>query len=224
MSFIRPSVPEAVRTIILSNPHLYECMKMKVLNYNAVASAIKDSVEQIVGHEVSHNTIVAALVRFSNSLSSSPSPDMLKSLKNAKVSLITGVCDVTIDFPEGRHREFIRKISEILAEIETDFANIYQFPSFAKLILSSDAFDKFKNYFEEFSASYDLGYARISVKLPEDVENIGLIRDYIVERLGMEGIEMFDSFFAGREIVFIVPEEEATRTLEALRKSLKERP
>jgi hypothetical protein len=220
MSFLRPSIPEAVRVIILSNPHLYECMKMKVVNYNAVASLIKPNVEQMVGKEVNHNTIVAALVRLAATLERSSGESPIGALREARLSLTTGISDVVIRYPEERHREFMRRISEIFEEIEADFANIHQFPSFAKLILSSDVIEKVREELEGLGASFGEGYARITIEFPAEIQDKGSIMDYIVEILSREGIEQVDGFFGGKDIVLIVREEDASRTFEVLRKGL----
>jgi aspartokinase len=220
MAFVRPSVPEAVKTIILSNPHLYECMKMKVLNYNAVASLIKPAVEQIVGKEVNHNTVVAALVRFASTLERTISESPIEALKDARISLTTGVSDIVIRFPEERHKEFMRRISEILQEVEADFANIHQFPSFAKLILSSDVIEKIREELRELDASFGEGYARITIRLPSEIQDKGSVMDYVVETLSREGIEQIDGFFGGKDIVLLVRETDASRAFEVLRRSL----
>ncbi len=220
MSYLRPSVPEAVRTIILGNPHLYECMKMRVLNYNAVASLIKETVEQMVGREVNHNTIVAALVRFASSVERSQVESPIEVLKDAKISLTTGVSDVVIRFPEERHKEFMKRIAEILDEVEADFANIHQFPSFAKLILSSDVMERVREELSKLDASFGEGYARITIKLPVEVHDRGSVMDYVVEILSREGIEQVDGFFGGRDIVLLVPEAVASRAFEVLRRGL----
>ncbi|MDC8438245.1 MAG: ACT domain-containing protein, partial [Candidatus Nitrosotenuis sp.] len=54
------SVPEAVREIITKNRSIYDCMKMDVINYTALAVKIQPDVEKQIGGQVNLNTIVVA--------------------------------------------------------------------------------------------------------------------------------------------------------------------
>ena len=65
------SVPEVVREIITRNRSIYECMKMDVINYTALAVKIQPDVEKTVGNSVNLNTIVVAIKRYADSFDSS---------------------------------------------------------------------------------------------------------------------------------------------------------
>ncbi|NDB52065.1 MAG: ACT domain-containing protein, partial [Nitrosopumilaceae archaeon] len=61
------SVPEAVREIITRNRSIYDCMKMDVINYTALAVKIQPDVERQMGNPVNLNTIVVAIKRYADS-------------------------------------------------------------------------------------------------------------------------------------------------------------
>ena len=44
------SVPEAVRTIVSKNRSIYDCIKMDLINYTALAVKIQPEVEKILGN------------------------------------------------------------------------------------------------------------------------------------------------------------------------------
>ena len=52
------SVPEVVREIITRNRSVYDCMKMDLINYTALAVKIQPDVEKTLGYSVNLNTIV----------------------------------------------------------------------------------------------------------------------------------------------------------------------
>ena len=52
------SVPEVVREIITRNRSIYDCMKMDLINYTALAVKIQPEIERILGNSVNLNTIV----------------------------------------------------------------------------------------------------------------------------------------------------------------------
>ena len=58
------SVPDIVREIITRNRSIYECMKMDVINYTALAVKIQPDVEKAIGNPANLNTIVVAVKRY----------------------------------------------------------------------------------------------------------------------------------------------------------------
>ena len=67
MRLVNTSVPDAVREIITQNRSIYDCMKMDVINYTALAVKIQPVVEKHLGGQVNLNTIVVAIKRYSDS-------------------------------------------------------------------------------------------------------------------------------------------------------------
>ena len=61
------SVPEVVREIITRNRSVYDCMKMDLINYTALAVKIQPEIERILGNSVNLNTIVVAIKRYADS-------------------------------------------------------------------------------------------------------------------------------------------------------------
>ena len=62
------SIPEVVREIITRNRSIFDCMKMDLINYTALAVKIQPDVERVLEHSVNLNTIVVAIKRFADSL------------------------------------------------------------------------------------------------------------------------------------------------------------
>src|SRR5713101_4299571 len=60
------SVPEAVREILTRNYPVYQCLKMKLMNFHSLAEFIQPQVQQLSGKEASINTLVVAIKRFSD--------------------------------------------------------------------------------------------------------------------------------------------------------------
>ncbi len=63
------SIAEASRQVINRHPSLLDALKLKVLNYAALANLIKKEVEEIIGREVKSEAIKMALLRYSDELS-----------------------------------------------------------------------------------------------------------------------------------------------------------
>ena len=88
------SVPEVVREIITRNRSIYDCMKMDVINYTALAVKIQTEVERQLGNSVNLNTIVVAIKRYADSFSEKDEIKADSVLKNARLSLTDGIMDI----------------------------------------------------------------------------------------------------------------------------------
>jgi len=104
------SVPEAVREILTRNYPIYQCLKMKLMNFHSLAELIQPQVKQMSGREATINTLVVTIKRFSDTLSNTKSPDASRVLKDARISLSSGIVDVTIRTPRTKFSTIIREL------------------------------------------------------------------------------------------------------------------
>ncbi|WP_320416654.1 hypothetical protein [Candidatus Nitrosotenuis chungbukensis] len=95
------SVPEAVREIITKNRSIYDCMKMDVINYTALAVKIQPDVERQIGNPVNLNTIVVAIKRYADSFLEKDEIKTESILKNARLSLTDGILNIRFSTNEA---------------------------------------------------------------------------------------------------------------------------
>ena len=95
------SVPEVVREIITRNRSIYDCMKMDVINYTALAVKIQPDVERQLGNPVNLNTIVVAIKRYADSFAEKEDVKAESVLKNARLSLTDGILDIRFSSTES---------------------------------------------------------------------------------------------------------------------------
>ena len=88
------SVPEVVREIITRNRSIYDCMKMDLINYTALAVKIQPEIEKILGNSVNLNTIVVAIKRYADSFETKDEIRDESVLKNARLALTDGIMDI----------------------------------------------------------------------------------------------------------------------------------
>src|SRR3989304_398429 len=94
MRLVNASVPDAVREIITQNRSIYDCMKMDLINYTALAVKIQSVVEKHLGGQVNLNTIVVAIKRYSDSFEQKDEVKKESVLKNARLSLTDGILGI----------------------------------------------------------------------------------------------------------------------------------
>src|SRR5881409_900354 len=81
------TVPEAVRQILTRNYPIYQCLKMKLTNFHAIAEYIQPQVQELTGRKTTINTLVVAIKRFSDTLAETKTLDTAKALANLRISL-----------------------------------------------------------------------------------------------------------------------------------------
>jgi hypothetical protein len=62
------SVPEVVRLILTKSHATYECLKMKLINFQSLTEPIQVLVQGATGRKASVNSLVVAIKRFSDTL------------------------------------------------------------------------------------------------------------------------------------------------------------
>ena len=95
------SIPEVVREIITRNRSVYDCMKMDLINYTALAVKIQPEIERVLGNSVNLNTIVVAIKRFSDSFEIKEDVKEESVLRNARLALTDGIMDIKLSIEDS---------------------------------------------------------------------------------------------------------------------------
>lgn len=211
------SVPEAVREIITHNRSIYDCMKMDVINYTALAVKIQGEVEKTIGSNVNLNTIVVAIKRYADSFETKDDVKEVSVLKNARLSLTDGIMDIRFRTNElgNNPSSILEKFSQITSDYEFfRLADSFRF-------LTEDVED-IRRLFDSFPQSEDMfstGLAKIKISVPRN-ENRSDVVSYVAERLHNNGIELVNAFFGQENIVIILNEKDASKAYEILRSEI----
>ena len=110
------SIPEVVREIITRNRSIYDCMKMDVINYTALAVKIQPEIEKILGNSVNLNTVVVAIKRHADSFETKEEIKEESVLKNARLVLTDGIMDIKFSIKDSNEMdpiEILDKFSKV---------------------------------------------------------------------------------------------------------------
>jgi len=209
------SVPEVVREIITKNRSIYDCMKMDVINYTALAVKIQPDVERQLGNPVNLNTIVVAIKRYADSFTEKDEIKAESILKNARLSLTDGILDVKFSINEIRADEAASLMNKF-SELNSDYEFFRLADSFR--VLTEDLVDV-RRLFESFPHEKDLfstGLAKIKIRISQE-QNRSDVVSYVAELLHSNGIEIENAFFSQDDIVLVLKEEDASKAYEILR-------
>ncbi|MBA4717565.1 MAG: ACT domain-containing protein [Nitrosopumilus sp.] len=208
------SVPEVVREIITRNRSIYDCMKMDLINYTALAVKIQPEIERILGNSVNLNTVVVAIKRYADSFEIKEEVKEESVLKNARLALTDGIMDIKFSIKDSNEIDpmtILDKFSKI--------TNNYEFfrVSDSFRFLAEDMED-IRQIFSNVSNRDDMfntGLAKIRISIPTS-QNQSDVVSYVAEILHANGIELVNAFFSQDSIVIILNEKNSSRAYDIL--------
>ncbi|NDB64029.1 MAG: ACT domain-containing protein [Nitrosopumilaceae archaeon] len=205
---MRDSVPEVVRDIITRNRSIYDCMKMDVINYTALALKIQPDVERQLRNPVNLNTIVVAIKRYADSFEQKEDIKSESVLKNARLSLTDGILDIKFSTNDMDKKE----AASLLDKFE-QYDSDYEFRIIAEdledIRRMFDSFPSTKNFFST-------GLAKIKILIPQEQNRSDTV-SYVAEILHNNGIELQNASFWQDDIILVLREEDASKAYEILR-------
>ncbi len=218
MRAVNVSVPDAVREIITRNRSIYDCVKMDLVNYTALAVKIQKDVEAHVGGPVNLNTIVVAIKRYADSFEEKDEVQNEPVLKNARLSLTDGIADVrfsTDDFEIGDAADLMNRFMQI----DPDYEFFRLTDSFRVLTEDVDDVRKLFASFPNQKNFFQTGLAKISIHIP-DTQNRTDVVSYVSEILHDNGIELVNAYFGQEDIIIVLHEKDAARAYQILRSEI----
>ena len=210
------SVPEAVREIITRNRSIYDCMKMDVINYTALAVKIQSDVERQMGNSVNLNTIVVAIKRYADSFEEKEDIKSESVLKNARLSLTDGILDIKFSTNDMGKKEAASLLDKF-EQYDSDY-EFFRMADSTFRILTEDLVD-IRRMFDSFPSAknfFSTGLAKIKIRIPQEQNRSDAV-SYVAEILHSNGVELQNAFFSQDDIILVLREEDASKAYEILR-------
>ena len=218
----KPSIPAVVASIITHNPPVYECLKAKLINYHALAANIKSEVERKAGKPTTVNTIVVAIMRFSDSIeeAAEEKEGPLRVLKAARITLASDVVDVTIKTKKSELLPMVKQIAELSSALNEPI-HVFQLSNSIKLIADE------AEYADSIRASLGKGHiakettklSRLDIHLSPEVEINPEFGLFLTELLYRHGIRIHQTYI-GEETILILDRDDGPKAYEILREEI----
>jgi len=210
------SVSEAVSTVISRNYVVLESLKLKIVNYHALASKISSEVEELTGKRANMPTIVVAIKRFSDSLAEASFEEMSVSLKDSKLELTGGMVDVTIVGKAAQHPQILQEF----LKLENRFRgspSVFQLPNSVKIIAEEeDAKLLEKALWGNYETSFKRDVAKITIRLSPSAEKVPGIASIITDLLYRNGVTILDAFLSYEDVVLVMQERLGAKAYQVL--------
>ncbi len=133
----RLSTADAVSQVMRRNYVFYEALRLKVVNYHAMAARIAPSVEELTGKKAKLPTLVVAVKRFSDSMAREQAAELQGILGDARVTLTGGVAEVSVrvgDVPPSKVLNEVLKLVPRLSAVP----EILQLPGVVKVMVTRE--------------------------------------------------------------------------------------
>jgi len=207
----RPTISGVVVDLLTRNHPVYQHIRMGLINYHALAARIKPTVDRITGRDVNVNTIVVIIKRFSDAQSKLGLPLTISILRNSKMTLSSGVVDVTITPKREAFITELKRLVELSAELN-ERPYIFPLVNSIKIIADVNDYGKLKTALRSrYPLKPRLNAARITIHLSEEAERSSGIAAYITDLLYRNGINIVDAFLGYEEIILILDESDGPR-------------
>jgi aspartokinase len=208
------SVPEVVREIISRNRSIFDCMKMDLINYTALAVKIQPDVERVLGNSVNLNTIVVAIKRYADSFEVKDEVEENSVLKNARLALTDGIIDIKFSVNNSQGIDPLT-ILDKFSKITSNYDFFRSADSFRFL---TEDLDSIRRIFESLPNQdniFSTGLAKIRISIPPS-KNQSDVVSYVAEVLHDNGIDLVNAFFSQDSIIIILNEKDASRAYDIL--------
>jgi len=212
----KPTISGVVVDLLTRNHPIYQHIRMGLINYHALAARIKPTVDRAAGRDVNVNTIVVIIKRFSDAQSKLGLPLTMPVLRNAKMTLSSGVVDVTINPKREAFITELKKLVELSAELN-ERPHIFPLVSSIKIIADANDYEKLKTALKSrYTLKPRLNTSKITIHLSEEAEKSPGIAAYITDLLYRNGINIVDAFLGYEEIILILDESDGPRAYTTL--------
>ena len=208
------SVPEVVKEIITRNRSIYDCMKMDLINYTALAVKIQPEIERMLGKSVNLNTVLISIKRYAEALENKEEVKEESVLKNARLALTDGIMDIKFSIKDSNEIDPM-EILDKFSKITNNFEFFRVSDSFRFL---AEDMEDIRQIFSNISNKEDMfstGLAKIRISIPTS-QNQSDVVSYVAEVLHTNGIELVNAFFSQDSIVIILNEKNSSRAYDIL--------
>jgi len=213
-----PSVPVTVESIVTHNQAIHTCLKLRIVNYHALAAIIKPEVEKTTGKPTTINTLVVAIKRFSDTLAKENKKlhAPLAILKDATITLTSDVADVTLRLKKSEFPGLLKKIADISSQLD-ESPDLFKSSNLVKLVASEKEYKSLiRGKLGEVHVAKELtGLSKLTLHLSPQAKTDSGFSLFISELLYREGIDVIHSYI-DEDTIIIVNKIDAPQAYEIL--------
>lgn len=207
-----------VEEVLLARPQLLSALSMEIVNYSALARALKGEVERRLGEEVSEAAIKVAVIRFREQLARSVTGEsVLRVIAESTTTLIDDVGLLTVRL--GDPLELLKMLGNLKARL----LQITQGLRTLTIVADADALNQLLERLDRsIVEKVHFDQAAVVVESPESIISTPGVMAYMTLILAFHGINVTQVISAHTDTLFIVSREKAVEAYSLLRLAIEE--
>ncbi len=155
-----------------------------------------------------------------HTLSNDKSPDASRVLRDARISLSSGIVDVTIRVPRNQFSTIVRELSDAAGEL-SEFPHIFPLSNSIKLILPAEDYALVHGRMGHLKeAAGQTNVAKVILNLSPHAEMNPGIASYITELLFRNGVNILDAFLGYGDIIMVVDDKDGPLAYDVLQREI----
>lgn len=213
----RLSTADAVSLLVRRNYVIYEALRLKVVNYHALAAQIAPRVEELTGKRAKLAALVVSVKRFSDGMAEERTARLEGILEDAMVTLSGGVSEVSLRVKDVPPNQVLEDLLKMVPRLSAP-PEVMQLPGVVKVMVhSEDGLLIEQELGKRFPTTVEGGLAKIGVRVSQKAEKMVGLATYITELLYRNGVVIHGAYIGRPDILLVVEEKFGTRAYEILR-------
>jgi aspartokinase len=215
------NITKIVEKILDNWPFLHDLFKMDAANYSGIARTIINQVEKEVGTTVKLNAIIAAIQRYAQKIIGKPfSNKILEVISKFSLTLKNDMINITLKRMENSYNMILESYKKINWE-SGERILIFQSEGEISCLLDKKNANYLHNNIKNELENVRENLSILIIKTPPEMVEVPGVIHYLTGLISQAGITLIDIVTTYREIIFVVHDQDASKTFGILDETIK---
>jgi len=206
------NITKIVEKILDNWPYLHDLFKMDAANYSGIARTIVNQVEKEAGNTVKLNAIIAAIQRYAQKIKGKPlSNKILEVISKFSLTLKNDLINITLKRMEKSYNMILESYKKINWE-SGERILIFQSEGEISCLLDKKNAAYLRNNIKNELENVEENLSILIIKTPPEMVEVPGVIHYLTGLISQAGITLIDIVTTYREIIFVVHDQDASRT------------
>jgi len=206
------NITKIVEKILDNWPFLHDLFKMDAANYSGIARTIVNQVEKEAGNTVKLNAIIAAIQRYAQKIKGKPfSNKILEVISKFSLTLKNDLINITLKRMEKSYNMILESYKKINWE-SGERILIFQSEGEISCLLDKKNAAYLRNNIKNELENVEENLSILIIKTPPEMVEVPGVIHYLTGLISQAGITLIDIVTTYREIIFVVHDQDASRT------------
>ena len=211
------STAEAVASVIQRNFVLHEALRMKIMNYHALAVRIAPKVEELTGRKAKLPTLVVSIKRFSDGIAEERETKLERILDDARVTLTSGIAEVSLRTTGAPPREVMEDVLELAPKLAA-LPEIAQLPGVVKVLVDDEDSELVeKELGRRYQVTVERRMAKVGIRVSPRSEEVVGLASFITELLFRNGVVIQSAYIGRPDSLLVLEDRFGARAYDILR-------